>query len=286
MADLIIGCYTNYDWDQIKFWVNSIDHSGFQGDKAMIVYDSDFNTVQKLIDMGFSIFAFGRDDAAQRFTYPGKFSIVVQRFYHLWEYLSAMPNDRRYDRVITTDVKDVIFQEDPSKWLDQNLGKEKILVSSESLRYRDEPWGNNNMARSFPMMHHSMLDMTIYNCGVLAGETSIMKDLFLNLFLTSLGAPQQVPGGGGPDQAALNILLSLEPYKSITKFADSEDGWACQAGTTVDPGKIDAFRPHLLESEPSWDGLYVSTSRGKTFSIVHQWDRIPSWKSSIEQRYG
>jgi hypothetical protein len=285
MADIIVGCYTNYDWNQIKFWANSIDKSGFQGDKAMIVYDSDFNTVQKLIDMKFNIFAFGRDDAAQRFTYPGNFSIVVQRFYHLWQYLSVISQDRQYDRVITTDVKDVIFQDNPSKWLDHNLVEEKILVSSESLRYRDEAWGNNNMARSFPMIHNWILDKTIYNCGVLAGETNTMKDLFLNIFLTSLGAPQQVPGGGGPDQAALNILLNLEPYKSITKFATSEEGWACQAGTTADPLKIDTFRPHLLEPEPAWDGEHVTTSTGAIFPIVHQWDRIPSWKSKIEQKY-
>jgi hypothetical protein len=286
MTDLIIGCYTKYDWDQIKFWTNSIARSGFLGDKAMIVYDSDYATVQRLIDMGFNIFAFGRDEVAQRFTYPGNYSIVVQRFYHLWQYLSVVSQNRQYDRVITTDVKDVIFQDDPGKWLDKNLRSHKILVSSESLRYRDEAWGNNNMARSFPMAHNWMMDKTIYNCGVLAGETITMRDLFLNIFLTSLGAPQQVPGGGGPDQAALNILLNLEPYKSITKFANSEEGWTCQAGTTVDPAKIDSFRPNLLEPEPAWDGEHVTTSTGDIFPVVHQWDRIPAWKSSIEQRYG
>ena len=27
--DLVIGAITNYNWDQIKYWVNSLDRSGF-----------------------------------------------------------------------------------------------------------------------------------------------------------------------------------------------------------------------------------------------------------------
>ena len=285
MTDLIIGCYTNYNWEQIKYWANSIDRSGFQGDKAMVVFNSDYQTVQQLLDRKFDIYAFNRDDANQQFTYPGNFSIVVQRFYHLWQYLENLPASKKYKNVITTDVKDVVFQSDPSKWLENNLGSKKILVSSESLTYSNEPWGNNNMALSFPMMHNWMRNKTIWNCGVLAGNADVIKDLFLNIYLASLGAPAQVPGGGGPDQAALNILLNMEPYKKITKFANSEEGWACQAGTTADPTKIAGFRANLLEPEPMWDGEYATTNKGKRHAILHQWDRVPEWKAAIERKY-
>jgi hypothetical protein len=285
MTDLIIGSYANYNWSQIKDWADSIDQSGFRGDKAMIVFDSDYDTVQRLLDRKFNIFAFNRDDSIKRFTYPVKFSIVVQRFYHLWQYLNNLPEDKKYKNVIATDVKDVIFQSNPSTWLDKNLGGKKILVSSESLRYRDEPWGSNNMLQSFPMLHTFMLDKNIWNCGVLAGNADVMKDFFLNIYLVSCGGPPQVPGGGGPDQAALNLLLNMETYKKITKFATSEDGWACQAGTTADPSKIVKFRPNLLEPEPSWDGEYATTSKGKRHAVLHQWDRVPEWKDVIEKRY-
>lgn len=286
MTDLIIGCYTNYDWDTIRFWANSIEKSGFTGDKAMVVFNSDFATVQALLDRGFNIFAFNRDDSQQRFFYNGNFSVVVHRFFHMWQYLNQLPEGKTYDNVIATDVKDVVFQSNPSEWLKKNLGGKKILVSSESLRYGDEPWGNENMARSFPMMHSWMFDKTIWNCGVLAGKFDVMKDLFLNIYLSCLGSPQHVPGGGGPDQAALNILLNLEPYKKITKFANSEDGWACQAGTTVDPLKVANLGPKLLEPPPSWDGEFATTSKGKKHVVLHQWDRIPAWAPAVEARYG
>ena len=30
--DLIIGGASNYNWDQLKYWVNSIKQTGFEGD--------------------------------------------------------------------------------------------------------------------------------------------------------------------------------------------------------------------------------------------------------------
>ena len=76
-----------------------------------------------------------------------------------------------------------------------------------------------------------------------------------------------------PDQAAYNILLNSEPYKSITKFSMSESSWAAQLGTTI------------LEAQPIWKDNYVCTSSGIKHTVVHQYDRIPLWRGAIEKRY-
>lgn len=282
--DLIIGCFTNYDWDKIRFWVNSIDKSGFEGDKAMIVYNSDFHTVQKLIDQRFMIYAFNRDDANQRFFFPDQFVVVVQRFLDLYRFMNGIKiEDYRY--VIHTDVKDVVFQRNPSDYLTELMGDHKILASCESLRYRDEPWGNENMMHSYPMVYDSIKDKPIWNCGVQAGDPAIMKDLWLSLYLHSVSS-QALTKVYNPDQAAYNILLNTELYRNVTRFTMSEDGWACQAGTTMDPTKIDGFKKNLLEPQPIWkDGLACTTS-GKVHAVLHQYDRIPEWKSIVERTYG
>ena len=49
--DLIIGCFTNYDWTKIKYWVNSVNRSGFVGRKVMIVYNADYATVHELTEI-------------------------------------------------------------------------------------------------------------------------------------------------------------------------------------------------------------------------------------------
>lgn len=278
--DLIIGAFTNYDWSKIQYWANSIQRCGFKGDKAVIVYNADANTVQTLINQNFKIWAF-QQDSQGNFVYPRDLIIVVQRFFHLWQFLNTLSNIDEYRYVISTDMKDVVFQRNPSEWLEQHLNDYKICASSESIRYEHEPWGADNMQGSYPAFYDRMKSYPIWNCGVQAGEIKTMKDLWLQIWLTCHAANRP-----NPDQAAYNILLSLEPWKSITKFTYSEDGWACQAGTTADPEKIQNFRPHLLEKEPLWSGQHSLTSTGYSHYILHQWDRIPNWSNTIKTLYG
>lgn len=286
MKDLVIGCITNYNFQQISPWVNSLDRSGFTGSKIMLVYNVGYHVCKELEDRGYDVIGFRKDEEKKSFVYPGEFNIVVSRFFHLYELFSKL-DISQYRYIISTDVKDVVFQSNPSEWLEKNIGDKKIVVASESIRYKDEDWGNNNMRESFgPYFQHEMADKTVYNAGTLAGDIRYMKDLFVNIFQWSNAAGRHhIPGGGGPDQAALNILLTLHPYCDITRFTSSEEGWACQAGTTVDPKKIEAFRPKLLDPEPKFDGEYVYTNSGLKYCLVHQYDRVPEWKEALEKRY-
>lgn len=283
--DLILGSFTNYDWSKIRYWANSIDASGFKGDKGMIVYNCDLQTVQRLNDRGFKIMAFNQDPQTGNLFYNGQLIIVVERFLHLHHFMENLLRENDYRYVIHTDVKDVVFQRDPSEWLDRNMGDAKILASCESLQYQHEPWGDENVRNSFPWIYDRMRSRPIWNCGVQAGDARTMKDLWLSVYLMSVGS-QHATKVYNPDQAAYNVLLSMEPYTGITRFTMSEDGWACQAGTTVDPAKIAGFKPHLLEPQPGWDGSAATTSKGDRHYILHQYDRIPDWKTAIESRYG
>jgi hypothetical protein len=279
-TDLIIGAYTNYSWDKIKYWANSIDRCGFSGDKAMIVYNSDYDTVQRLIDLNFKVWAFNKDAQRNMYFWPHDLIIVVQRFYHLWYFLDQLP-ENKYRYVISTDVKDVVFQTNPSEWLEKNIGMNEIVASCESLRYEDEPWGADNMQGSYPMLWQKIKTQPIWNCGVQAGTQQAIRDLWLNIWLAC-----KAGGRPNPDQAAYNFLMNTTAWDKITLKTMSEDGWAAQVGTTVDPEKIADFRSKLLEPEPVWDGSLCKTTKNIPHVILHQWDRIPGWKPSIEKRYG
>src|SRR4051812_26174313 len=128
MRDLIIGAYTNYDWNKIKYWANSIDRCGFTGDRAVIVYNSEFDAVRNLANLGFKISAFTKNEVTNSFHYPDRLVIVVQRFLHLWSFVNTLPNLDEYRYVITTDVKDVVFQHNPSEWIEKNIGDKKIIA--------------------------------------------------------------------------------------------------------------------------------------------------------------
>ncbi len=288
MQDCVIGAITGYKYDQVKYWVNSLNRSGFQGAKILVCYNIDRETLDQLNVQGIQCALIG-DDGNGGSRYDQKnFNIVVERFYHYWVLLKTVLQERfRY--IIATDVKDVIFQQNPSTVIEKLIGSQYLyLLSSESLRYRDEPWGNNNLYQSFgPTIHSVHTNNAIVNCGVLAGNGLAMTDLFLNLFLATGKAPNHVPGGGGPDQAALNILMNSHPYCAHTYVASTLETWACQLGTQGDPRKIESFAPHLLHPLPQFKaGEYVSPVSGEPYAICHQWDRMEALKVNfIMEKY-
>jgi hypothetical protein len=276
--DCVIGCSTNYDWAKLKYWINSINESGFTGDKVMILMNCDKETVSKVSDAGFDIIGFGQDDKGN-LVYNSNMMVHVERFYHIYQHLKS--KDYRY--VITTDVKDVIFQKNPSEWLEMHLpeGHDDLIFSSESIKYKDEPWGDQNLRETFgTQIYEDFKDNTIYNVGVLAGRGYAMKDLMMNIFASCLGRPIKIC-----DQSTFNFLISQHPYLKTSKYAQSEDGWACQLGTTADPSKLEQFKPFLLEPLPKMVGDKVATSTGIEYTIVHQYDRVPEWRRVIEEKY-
>jgi hypothetical protein len=278
MDDLIIGCSTNYDWSKIKYWINSVNQSGFKGKKVMVLMNCDIETATKVLKAGFEIISFGTD-AMGNLTHQSPFMVHVERFLHIYNYLK----DNKFRYVITTDVKDVIFQKDPFIQLDDMLTKtdKDIVFSSESILYKNEPWGDNNLLETFgPYIHGIFKENEIYNVGVLGGKGDAMRDLALNIFLACVGKPIKIC-----DQSTFNVMISMNPYLKTSLYAKSEDGWACQLGTTADPSKIEQFKPFLLEESPKMEDGKVVTSTEKEFSIVHQYDRVPEWRKIIEAKY-
>jgi hypothetical protein len=291
MKDLVIGAVSNYNFDQIKPWINSLEQSGFDGYKMLVCYNIDSDTSDALARRNIILGGLHVDDLGT-FSADPAMSIVVNRFLHYWIFLRQlapeMKKDIRY--VIATDVKDVIFQRNPSeyfdKWKDQGESP-SVVAASESMRYRDEEWGVNNLVSSFTVpVASSLFDAPIYNCGSFAAKFETAIGLFLSIYLLSNGTTHHQPGGGGPDQAALNILLNTEAYHRHFYGATSEDGWAAQLGTTMDPRKIDAYRSSLLEPAPIILNDQVCTSHGTPHYLVHQYDRVPALKALFEAKYG
>ena len=164
----------------------------------------------------------------------------------------------------------------------QNLGAYELVAGSEGMKYCDEPWGNENLMQAYgPYVHDLFKNSTIYNVGVLGGSAEYMKDLVFNIFTNAINRPIPIC-----DQAVFNVLINTQPYKDKVFLAQNKHAWACQAGTMVDPSKIEQFRPNLLEKEPIFDNGVVWTADREMYCIVHQYDRVPEWKKFVEEKYG
>jgi hypothetical protein len=269
--DLIIGAFKNYNFETIKPWIQSINECGFKGDKVIVSIGSSKETNSKLANAGFIVI-----DAPSQ----ARMGFHMERFLHIYNFLKVNGSNYRY--VITTDVRDVIFQKDPIEWIENNIGDKKMVAISESIKIKDEHWNRQNIINAFGgFFYDGVQNQDVYNVGTLAGTSEYIKDLCGMLYQLSANRPDWVA-----DQAAYNILLNWQPYKNETKFVSLIDGWSCNLHVTNKPGEKEHFAPFILEPVPFFeDGLMKDGTTKVPFSIVHQYDRDPVLAKFYKDKY-
>ena len=259
--NLIIGGFTHYGINELKPWVLSAKEVAGDNDVVLVYGNASKETLDWLTETGVKI--------APMINVPN-IPIHVLRFLSLYEFLHQN-ND--YEFVVATDVKDVYFQLDPF----ENLTSEKLIIASEGLKYKDEPWGNQNLYQAYgPYVYEKFKYNEIFNVGTFGGKAEYVKDMFFNIFTNAINRPIPIC-----DQAVFNVLINTQPYKDIVTKTVS---WACEAGTVVDPTKINDFRPNLMCEEPTFENGLVKY-RDIIFPIVHQYDRVPEWKKFVMNKY-
>lgn len=280
--DLILAASDHYDYNQLKYWVNSIKQSGFSGDICVMIFNATFDTVEKLVENGVMVVTCDKDEENKKYFRNGTMMVHVERFFHFYNILRD--NAWKYRFVITTDIRDIVFQKNPSEFLEQTLigSDRKVVVSSESLLYKDEPWGNKNLEQTFgPFFHDYYKNNPIYNVGLLAGNSLYIRDLCLHIFLMSTNRPIPIC-----DQSTFNVLMYNAFYQDLVHYSDVEiDGWAAHLGTMMDPTKIEKFGPLLLEKPPVFSNGALRNSNGEIITVVHQYDRVPELKQFYEEKF-
>jgi hypothetical protein len=291
---LIIGAASNYTWEHLKLWVNSIKMSGFTGDIVIVSNNMSKETIQKLSDEGVELSLYGKPDANGDLVSPPSAAPHVDRFFQLWHFLDSRGLD--YDYVITTDTRDVVFQKNPMEFIEEN-GR-RLIASCEMMRYEDEPWNNQNLLEAFgAYFHNKYRGMLINNVGIIAGNPQYVRDLLFLIFQMSINRPIPIV-----DQVVYNVLLQQKPFSEITYITYNYSAWAVNLGATEEavksgkgdlgmmiqrnPDLFEKYRKDYIGPQPILrdDGI-VCNSEGNPFVIVHQYDRTLAWKDKIIARY-
>ena len=262
---IILGCITKYKPEDIKPFVESIEQTGYKGKKVMMVYEVPQETIDYLKSKGWDLY---QNELQQH--------IILQRFRDIYKLLEQYPNED----VIWCDVKDVIFQKDPTDWIELNMD-EPLLAFSECITMKDDPWACVNSGTSFPLEWEWLQNKVSYCAGTIVGDSDYLKDLFINIYRWSMTTanPEQLS-----DQAAYNVLINLNPIGDSVQKVNQEEGFVTQLGTVL--VKKDEFKDVLLEPTPIVDENYiVKNQEGEPFCLVHQYDRIPHFKEFIYKKY-
>lgn len=307
--DLIIGGASGYKYDDVKYWINSIIRSGFEGDIVLAVTNVSIEELEKIAQKGVKILAYGQKDANGNYSSNSNMPPHVERFFHIWNFLNT--TDQNYRFVITTDVRDVVFQSDPTIWMQQHLREGRELIAAgEGLKYSDEPWGNNNYMQAFgPFFHNLIKDKQIYNVGVIAGLHRNVRDLMLQLLQMSVNRPIPIV-----DQAVYNFLLNIPTIGNNAILYDNDAGWAVNLGTTLgaiasgsgdigmrnDPTAQLLYQAKYLCEQPEFmeDGTVIAPRKfmymidpgtpeytKEPYCIVHQYDRVAGLAEKIRVKY-
>ena len=282
--DLIIGGASNYNWDQLKYWVNSIKKTGFNGDIVLVATNMSAETVNKLVEKDVKVYAYGnRTEDGGIAKSENNIPPHVERFLFIWDYLRK--NQGVYRFVVVTDTRDVIFQKDPFVFMENNnIGRSpiKLLAPSEAMYYKDEPWNRDNIIKCFGQMYYDQIcDNEVLNVGTLAGRAGSIKDLTAAIFQMSLNRADWVA-----DQAAYNIMMGWRQYNRTSHIARLKDAWACNLHVTNKPDQMSQFGPYLLEPRPTFENGLVVNENKTPFCVVHQYDRVPELKNYYEEKYG
>jgi len=266
----LTSCY-GYQWQQIKNWVKSLRNVNDKDDILILTY-TQFNqeTINKLNEYNVK-FLFEDNSNYKR--------IVVERF----KSYANILNKIKYDFVFLFDLGDIVFQKNPSEWVENNLGNYKLIAGSECIKYKDEKWAENDFKQSFGAFFEFIKNKPTYNAGSFCGTYDRIKDICMNIY--SMCAEHKY---FAPDQAAFNFLIQTA-YKNETFYANMSDEWCCQCGTTLDPTKMEVapfyFSKSILEPHPILKDNKVLNSNNKEFYLVHQYNRVPQLKKYYDELY-
>jgi len=275
--DLIVTTISeNYNWVDIKNWIVSLKKTSYSGDILAICYNFKEGSeyIKKLQEHNIIVLCptnTYRGTEEKNFLWhsgyvnPQNANILIHniRLFHLWQYFVETGDDVNYDRIIFTDGRDVVFQRNPSEWLDKNMTKD-ILIPSEGVLYDNEPWNKNEALTNYgPYIYEYILkNKPACNAGTFACKTSICRDFLLIKYL-------MVNNIGHAHQSCFNIITNTL-LKDKCQWVDYKDLWALQIGAIVN---------ELDKHSYVKDNIVYCKYKNEPYYLVHQYDRVPSMKA-------
>jgi hypothetical protein len=282
---LVIGLVSGRraDWAYVEPWYASLRAAGYSGEIALIMIEPVPDLRDRLPRDDITTFEFPKDSLDMK--YRQNFS--AGRFGPLTKVLSEHYAERF---VLTTDVRDVVFQRDPFAWFEDvpEADREVLFAAPEEAAHDDGSVPGRWNALKIENLYDERIradyrGLPIQNAGVICAPGELLAGVLRTLYLMCY--PSQRPGG---EQAAYAILLSHEPLRSRSRPVGIAEGWASNWGA-IGEGAVPADRVPVIE-----DGL-AKTQDGKVFHILHQYDRhepaaqmvaarLDEWRAAVPGR--
>ena len=290
---IILAAASGYKPEQVKPWAESLKRTGYDGMVGIVMYETADGIETELAEY------FKENDFYIFMAKPeGKTHIATQRFNDYAKVLESEHCDN-VDLVIHTDIRDVIFQENPDTWLRSNLRvRDHILATSEGITYNNEDWNGDGLQTQFgDEIFEEFKNVETLCSGIIAGQKKIVTELFKTMY--ELAFYSATPDGF-VDQHFYNLAIR-KIYSEYTHISSPEESWNINFGTMVaipfnDPNwssgnatvynnlvreRSGNYLDNMLSPVPQFIDGQVCNELGVPYVIVHQYDRYPQWGNEI-----
>lgn len=308
MSDLITGIASGYTWQDLEPFVVSLRRSGYTGRCILILGDGpkekvDFVDHSVQFDLRRKLEGHGIEvhEAGQFEEHP-----ILARFP-----LMAMLIEKCAPRfVLCVDTKDIVFQSNPSTWLEENLPADRydLAVASEGTLYRESEGNKRNILAAYGEHAFNMMaEEEVMNAGVIGGRPEQVKALLLAIHELSLKDKRLATFNPTykdmiADQTAMNMLLRVLPHMNKVFLASPLAGFVSEyqhlhCGPTPD-GRLElphdlaeAVRTGLRRDWPHMDysvyrnGMMYPGGSEKPFALLHQYFNNRELWRAVRERY-
>ena len=272
LDDLVVAVVQGLGWPALRSYANSLVRTGFSGTKLLLTANLAPDVRTNLLRLGFKLLDI--EPVGQRFITHGRFAPIVQ-------FLDQHRDEFRY--IVWADTRDLVFQENPSPWLEQNLRPHRLLAASECWQIKNQPMNDKWIKETVPAEYARLREEVACCGGTLAGDADAVYEILAAIYKLVSGSPH------ANDQAALNYLLRVSPIKEFTRIPDMKEGFIATVGA-FDTGSFKSYSagPPLTDTAPIFDMATATVCNPETrepFVIFHQYDRDACWKAPIERKY-
>lgn len=255
----------NLNKDKIKLWASSFKkHS--DGNVVLIVANMSEEDKLACVDLGVEFHPVEMKDTHY---------FMQKRLKHLGDWIKNSDSEM----ILSTDVFDVAFQNDPFKKIDPEFD---FFVGGEGVNVNQDPWNANCVSSLFESQFEKCANHEIICAGVLAGK----KDAFVSVYEKMYDLCEKSPDKHNiKDQAALIVMIASDMIPKI-KIFNLDEGWVVHCAVAGPTNFFESwgFKNNLKYGIPQMkeDGR-VYTKSGSLFDIVHQFNRIPEWDKRIRE---
>jgi hypothetical protein len=260
---VVLGAAVGFNVDQVRVFVESLRAVGYTGDVVMLVRWPGFKIRRYLRSRGVKPIPILQTRSFTRSVHARRYTIYAN-------YLRGRLD--RYDQVMLSDVRDVVFQRHPFEGI--NSPKCHFFLEGSTQTIGEDPtnsrWvrgcATRDEAEAVAACRISCSGITI---GGIRAIVAYLDHMIDRIRVIPFRVYRKI--GHGYDQAIHNLLIHLNP---------DIDGTIVQNNGHIATMALGPQSLYRLD-----EAAQIHTSGGHQPAICHQYDRFPEFRAAIEARY-